>query len=173
MPALGAALQSIPQAISCSIRVEIERFGLCARSDAAQGLQLGTADDVVDGTADDIVDSTVDDIVDSAADRAAGHTASHTAGHTASRTASHTASHTVSKSVSKAVRDAMGHEELPPRGVPRRRFDTHLNLGAGVLRAPDLRGRLQGESVAGLGVSSDSDLTHTDINFHPSPREWS
>ena len=157
MPALGAALQSIPQAIFCSTRVEIERFGLCARSDAVQGLQLGTAL----GTADDIVDS--------AGDRAAGHAVSETASHTVG----HTASHTISRFVSKAVRDAIGHEELLPRGVSRRRFATHLNLGAGVLRAPDLRGRLQGESAAGLGVSSDSDPTHTDINFYSSPRERS
>jgi hypothetical protein len=42
-----------------------------------------------------------------------------------------------------------------------------------VLRGPDLRGHLQGESAVGLGVSSDSDPTHIDINFHGSPRERS
>ena len=153
MPALGAALQSIPQAIPCSIRVEIERIGLCARSDAAHGLHLGTADDI----ADDIVGDTVDDIVGSAADRAVDHAVSKP----------------VSKFVSKAVRDAIGHEGLLPRGVPLRRFATHLNSGAGVLQAPDLRGSLQEESLVGLGAYSDSDLTHTDINFHANPREWS
>jgi hypothetical protein len=46
-------------------------------------------------------------------------------------------------------------------------------LGAGVLRAPDFRGRVQGESAAGLRVSFDSGLADTDLNFHASRREWS
>jgi hypothetical protein len=169
MPALGAVLQSIPQAIfynTPSTRAELERFGLCARSDAAQGLALDIALGTVGGTAagsDAGSDAgTVDDIVHNAADRVADHAASEAI------------SNFVSKAVvSKAVRDAIGHEELLPLGVPRRSSATHLNLGAGVLRAPDFRGRVQGESAAGLRVSFDSGLADTDLNFHASRREWS
>ena len=173
MPALGAVLQSIPQAIfynTPSTRAELERFGLCARSDAAQGLALDIALGTVGGTAagsdagsDAGTDAgTVDDIVHNAADRVADHAASEAI------------SNFVSKAVvSKAVRDAIGHEELLPLGVPRRSSATHLNLGAGVLRAPDFRGRVQGESAAGLRVSFDSGLADTDLNFHASRREWS
>jgi hypothetical protein len=169
MPALGAVLQSIPQAIfynTPSTRAELERFGLCARSDAAQGLALDIALGTVGGTdagSDAGTDAgTVDDIVHNAADRVADHAASEAI------------SNFVSKAVvSKAVRDAIGHEELLPLGVPRRSSATHLNLGAGVLRAPDFRGRVQGESAAGLRVSFDSGLADTDLNFHASRREWS
>ena len=169
MPALGAVLQSIPQAIfynTPSTRAELERFGLCARSDAAQGLALDIALGTVGGTAAGSVAGTdagtVDDIVHNAADRVADHAASEAI------------SNFVSKAVvSKAVRDAIGHEELLPLGVPRRSSATHLNLGAGVLRAPDFRGRVQGESAAGLRVSFDSGLADTDLNFHASRREWS
>ena len=169
MPALGAVLQSIPQAIfynTPSTRAELERFGLCARSDAAQGLALDIALGTVGGTdagSDAGTDAgTVDDIVHNAADSVADHAASEAI------------SNFVSKAVvSKAVRDAIGHEELLPLGVPRRSSATHLNLGAGVLRAPDFRGRVQGESAAGLRVSFDSGLADTDLNFHASRREWS
>jgi hypothetical protein len=165
MPALGAVLQSIPQAIfynTPSTRAELERFGLCARSDAAQGLALDIALGTVGGTAAGSDAGTVDDIVHNAADRVADHAASEAI------------SNFVSKAVvSKAVRDAIGHEELLPLGVPRRSSATHLNLGAGVLRAPDFRGRVQGESAAGLRVSFDSGLVDTDLNFHASRREWS
>jgi hypothetical protein len=165
MPALGAVLQSIPQAIfynTPSTRAELERFGLCARSDAAQGLALDIALGTVGGTAAGSDAGTVDDIVHNAADRVADHAASEAI------------SNFVSKAVvSKAVRDAIGHEELLPLGVPRRSSATHLNLGAGVLRAPDFRGRVQGESAAGLRVSFDSGLADTDLNFHASRREWS
>ena len=169
MPALGAVLQSIPQAIfynTPSTRAELERFGLCARSDAAQGLALDIALGTVGGTAAGSVAGTdagtVDDIVQNAADRVADHAASEAI------------SNFVSKAVvSKAVRDAIGHEELLPLGVPRRSSATHLNLGAGVLRAPDFRGRVQGESAAGLRVSFDSGLADTDLNFHASRRELS
>ena len=165
MPALGAVLQSIPQAIfynTPSTRAELERFGLCARSDAAQGLALDIALGTVGGTDAGSDAGTVDDIVHNAADRVADHAASEAI------------SNFVSKAVvSKAVRDAIGHEELLPLGVPRRSSATHLNLGAGVLRAPDFRGRVQGESAAGLRVSFDSGLADTDLNFHASRREWS